>query len=58
LYGLNPMLHAVEIYRVGLLGKTDIDVTGLFYLLLIGFVAFVLGGLVFRKLKPAFADVL
>jgi lipopolysaccharide transport system permease protein len=58
LYGLNPMLHVVETYRVGLLGKTDIDVTGLSYLLLIGFVAFALGGLIFRKLKPAFADVL
>ncbi len=58
LYSLNPMLHVVETYRVGLLGKTDIDVTGFSYLLLIGFVAFVLGGLIFRKLKPAFADVL
>ena len=58
LYCLNPMLHTVEAYRVGLLGKTDINVTGLSYLLLLALVSFVLGGLVFKKLKPAFGDVL
>ncbi|MGH7799256.1 MAG: ABC transporter permease [Thermodesulfobacteriota bacterium] len=58
LYGLNPMLQAVEGYRVALLGKTDIDTTGLSYLPLLGLATFALGGLIFKKLKPAFADVL
>src|SRR3972149_5332196 len=58
LYGLNPMLQAVEGYRVALLGKTDIDIAGFSYLLLVGLSTFALGGLIFRKLKPAFADVL
>jgi len=58
LYGLNPMLQAVEGYRVALLGKIDIDIAGLSYLLLVGLATFALGGLIFKKLKPAFADVL
>ncbi|TDI86398.1 MAG: ABC transporter permease [Caldithrix sp.] len=58
LYNLNPMLHAVEAYRVGLLGKTALDLEGLSYLLLVGLVTFAVGGLIFKKLKPAFADVL
>jgi ABC-type polysaccharide/polyol phosphate export permease len=58
LYGFNPMLHTVEAYRTGLLGSTDINVTGFSYLLLMGFATFAVGGLIFRKLKPAFADVL
>src|SRR3990172_2419482 len=58
LYSLNPMLHTVEGYRAALLGKTDIDISGLSYLLLFGLATFALGGLIFKKLKPAFADVL
>ncbi len=58
LYGLNPMLHTVEAYRVGLLGKTDLYLEEVSYLLLLGLFTFVVGGLIFRKLKPAFADVL
>lgn len=57
-YGLNPILYVVEAYRIALLGKTDINLTGLFYLLLLSLVTFTLGGLIFRKLKPAFTDVL
>jgi len=57
-YGLNPMLYSVEGYRVGLLGTADINIQGLLYLLLLGLLALALGGLVFKKLKPAFADVL
>lgn len=55
---LNPVLHAVEGYRMALLGKTDMDIAGLSYLLFVGLALFALGGLTFRKLKPAFADVL
>lgn len=58
LYGLNPMLHAVEGYRAALLGRADVDTASLLYLLLLGLTTFALGGLVFKKLKPAFADVL
>jgi len=55
---LNPMLHAVDGYRMALLGKADIDMTGLAYLLVVALITFTLGGLTFQKLKPAFADVL
>ncbi|MBI3608479.1 MAG: ABC transporter permease [Nitrospirae bacterium] len=58
LYALNPMLHVVEGYRAALLGRTDVDLAGVAYLLVAGLLAFGLGGLVFKKLKPAFADVL
>jgi len=57
-YNLNPMIYSVEGYRVGLLGTTNINVEGLSYLLLLGFITFAIGGLIFKKLKPAFADVL
>jgi len=57
-YVLNPMLHAVEAYRAALLGKTNFDFEGLAYLLIVSFVTFAVGGLIFKKLKPAFADVL
>lgn len=55
---LNPMLHIVEGYRMALLGQTIPDPFGFFYLSLIGIIFFAVGGLVFKKLKPAFADVL
>ncbi len=58
LYGLNPMLHAVEAYRMALIGRTGISPEGFIHLLLPGLASFVLGGLIFKKLKPAFADVL
>ena len=56
--GLNPMLHVVEGYRTALLGKTEMDVAGMAYVLLVALAIFALGGLTFKKLKPAFADVL
>jgi len=57
-YGLNPMLYSVEGYRVGLLGSTNLNIEGLSYLVLMGLSTFALGGLIFKKLKPSFADVL
>ena len=57
-YGLNPLLYSVEGYRLGFLGATEININGLFYLFLLGLVSFAIGGLIFKKLKPAFADVL
>ncbi len=58
LFGLNPMLYVVDGYRMALLGKTELDLIGFSYLLLVGLVLFALGGLTFKKLKPAFADVI
>ena len=55
---LNPMFHAVEGYRMALLGRADMDVKGLAFLLVIALITFAIGGLTFQKLKPAFADVL
>lgn len=58
LFGLNPMLHVIEGFRAALLGKTNVDIAGLIYLLVVGIVILIMGALTFRKLKPAFADVL
>jgi len=58
LYGLNPMLHAVEGYRTALLGKMDFNMESLLYLFVPALVMFALGGLVFKKLKPAFVDTI
>ncbi|HUK56510.1 MAG TPA: ABC transporter permease [Nitrospiria bacterium] len=55
---LNPMLYPVEGYRMALLGRTEPDFSGLVILFIWGIGAFMVGGLVFKKLKPAFADVL
>jgi homopolymeric O-antigen transport system permease protein len=55
---LNPMLYPVEGYRMALLGRTEPDVSGLIILYIWGIGAFMVGGLIFKKLKPAFADVL
>ena len=58
IYNLNPMIYSVEGYRVGLLGTANINIEGPSYLLLLGLITFAVGGLIFKKLKPAFADVL
>jgi ABC-type polysaccharide/polyol phosphate export permease len=58
LLGLNPMLYVVDGYRMAILGKSEMGVAGLAYLFVVGIAIFVLGGLTFKKLKPAFADVL
>lgn len=57
-FGLNPMFHVIEGFRAALLGKTNVDIAGLMYLLVVGIVIFIVGALTFRKLKPDFADVL
>jgi len=58
LFALNPMLHVVEGYRMALLGKTDADVSGYSYLVIVTMGAAMIGAAVFRKLKPSFADAL
>lgn len=58
LLSMNPMLHAIEGYRMALLGQMSPNPIGLIYLLMVGFCLFAAGGVLFKKLKPAFADVL
>jgi ABC-type polysaccharide/polyol phosphate export permease len=58
LFGLNPMFYVVDGYRAALLGKTEINLPGMAYVLMIAFAIFALGGMTFKKLKPNFADVL
>jgi lipopolysaccharide transport system permease protein len=55
---LNPMVHAVELARNALLWHRPLNLIYLAYLYAFGFTAFVLGSAFFRKMKPAFADVL
>lgn len=58
IYALNPMLHIIEGYRMALLGKTSLDIGGFVYALAAGVILLVIGAFTFRRLKPAFADVL
>lgn len=58
LFGLNPMLYVVDGYRAALLGKTEIDISGMAYVLVVALAIFALGGMTFKRLKPAFADVM
>jgi ABC-type polysaccharide/polyol phosphate export permease len=58
LYGLNPMVYVIEGYRAALLSGGTSHPIDTLYLLIAGTVLCVLGGLIFRRLKPAFADVL
>ena len=58
LFRLNPMLYVVEGYRMALLGKINIVIISLSYLLLVTVAILVIGALTFRRLKPIFADVL
>lgn len=55
---LNPMLYAIDGYRMALLGRGNIDFSGLVIFLIVALITFAVGGLTFQKLKPAFADVL
>lgn len=57
-YKLNPMLHVIEAYRFALLGNAYLTIESLSYIAIPVLVAFILGGLIFKKLKPAFADIL
>ncbi len=57
-YNLNPMLHVVEGYRFALLGKASLTIESLPHLVIPVLFTFILGGLIFKKLKPAFTNVL
>lgn len=58
LFGLNPMLYAVEGYRAAILGKSEIDIAGLSFILVLGIVTFIAGSIIFKKLRTVFSDVL
>lgn len=54
----NPLLHIVEQARATLLWNQPIDWLWFGYSLLFGILMFILGIFSFKKLKPAFADVM
>lgn len=54
----NPLLHIVEQARATLLWNQPIDWLWFGYSLLFGILMFILGIFSFKKLKPAFADVI
>lgn len=54
----NPMVHLVEAYRWALLGKTELEVKPLLIISIPILITFIFGGLFFKRLKPAFTDVL
>lgn len=57
---LNPLVYIVEGYKKSFIYHSPFweDIPSAIYFWGIGLVAFVVGGLVFRKLKPEFAEVL
>ena len=55
---INPMYHIVEGYRDSLISNRYPNIYHLLYLTLFSFSVFILGGLLYKKLKPAFADAL
>jgi lipopolysaccharide transport system permease protein/teichoic acid transport system permease protein len=55
---LNPWHHIVEGYRVAILGTSALDLWGLGYAAFMAIRALVGGLALFRRLRPAFADVL
>ena len=54
----NPMLYVVEGYRMALLRGQWLPLKNILYLGLCALLSFSLGGLVFKKLKSGFAEVL
>lgn len=54
----NPLIHAIELSRATALWGTPINFHHLGYLYAVGIACFATGYWVFRKLRPAFADVL
>lgn len=58
IWRLNPMYHVIDGYRHALLTGRVIPADGILYLAVAAAVAFGLGGIFFRKLKPGFAEVI
>lgn len=55
---LNPMYHMVEGYRYAVLAGRPIPLQDIVYMAVVSCLAFGVGGIFFRKLKPGFAEVL
>ena len=55
---LNPMYHVVVGYRYAILAGKFLPWRDFLYLAVVSFATFGIGGIVFRKLKPGFAEVL
>jgi ABC-type polysaccharide/polyol phosphate export permease len=55
---LNPLYHMVEGYRYAILAGKVLPATDLAYMAAVSFLTFGVGGLLFRRLKPGFAEVL
>jgi len=55
---VNPMYYVVEGYRDSIISGRYPDPYHVLYLAVFSFSAFAFGGLLFKRLKPAFADVL
>jgi ABC-type polysaccharide/polyol phosphate export permease len=58
LLAFNPMLYPIEGYRMALLGRGETNLAGLAILFSCGLLVALFGGLLFKRLKPAFPDVL
>jgi len=54
----NPVLQAIDMSRDVVLWQMPVNFHKLAYLYIVGIIACLLGHLVFRRLKPAFADIL
>lgn len=57
-FKLNPIYHVVIGYRYALLAGLPLPLADTAYLAFISFFTFAIGGIIFRKLKPGFAEVL
>lgn len=55
---LNPMYYMVEGYRQALFTGSVLPLRDLFYFAVVSFITLGVGGIFYRKLKPAFAEVL
>ncbi len=55
---LNPLYFIVEGYRGAIFNYSTIDWFGIKYLFIVGTVFFILGGVIFKRLKKDFGDVL
>jgi ABC-type polysaccharide/polyol phosphate export permease len=55
---LNPLYHMLEGYRYAILGGRSLSLTDIAYMAAVSFLTFGLGGLLFRRLKPGFGEVL
>jgi lipopolysaccharide transport system permease protein len=55
-YFLNPMAGAIELFRYGITGRTQLDLHGVLISALVALVLFFAGGEIFRRVEQSFAD--